>query len=101
MHIAPHNPWFAMHYATTRLNVLGQQINPGQQISPQQALYAYTRLCLVLEPHTKILGPGFLGLLRVRIGTVARVEALGGALALAGILWPAPPRVSRASLSRM
>ncbi len=43
VHIAPHNPWFAMHYATTGLNVLGQQINPGQQISRQQALYAYTR----------------------------------------------------------
>src|SRR5437773_10873950 len=36
-------PGFAMHYATTGLNVLGQQINPGQQISRQQALYAYTR----------------------------------------------------------
>ena len=43
VHIAPHNPWFAMHYATTGLNVLGQQINPGQQISRQQALHAYTR----------------------------------------------------------
>ncbi len=43
VHIAPHNPWFALHYATTGLNVLGQQINPGQQISRQQALYAYTR----------------------------------------------------------
>jgi predicted amidohydrolase YtcJ len=43
VHIAPHNPWFAMHYATTGLNVLGQQINPGQQISRQEALYAYTR----------------------------------------------------------
>jgi hypothetical protein len=43
VHIAPHNPWFAMHYATTGLNVLGQQINPGQQISRQQALRAYTR----------------------------------------------------------
>ena len=43
VHIAPHNPWFAMHYATTGLNVLGQQINPGQQINRQQALYAYTR----------------------------------------------------------
>ena len=29
VHIAPHNPWFALHYATTGLNVLGQQINPG------------------------------------------------------------------------
>jgi predicted amidohydrolase YtcJ len=43
VHIAPHNPWFALHYATTGLNVLGQQINPGQQISRHQALYAYTR----------------------------------------------------------
>jgi predicted amidohydrolase YtcJ len=43
VHIAPHNPWFALHYATTGLNVLGQQINPGQQISRLDALRAYTR----------------------------------------------------------
>src|ERR1041385_7085623 len=43
VHIAPHNAWFAMHYATTGLNVLGQQINPGQQISREQALHMYTR----------------------------------------------------------
>jgi hypothetical protein len=43
VHIAPHNPWFALHYATTGLNVAGQQINPGQQISRQQALHMYTR----------------------------------------------------------
>jgi hypothetical protein len=50
VHITAHNPWFAMHYATTgRNNILsatdpqGQQINPGQQISRQQALYMYTR----------------------------------------------------------
>jgi len=43
VHIAPHNPWFALHYATTGLNVLGEQINPGQQISRLDALRAYTR----------------------------------------------------------
>jgi len=43
LHIAPHNPWFALHYATTGLNVLGQQINPGQQLTRRQALRAYTR----------------------------------------------------------
>ncbi|CEF48909.1 unnamed protein product [uncultured bacterium] len=43
IHIAPHNPWFAMHYATTGLNALGQQINPNQQVTREQALYAYTR----------------------------------------------------------
>jgi len=43
VHIAPHNPWFAMHYATTGLNVLGQQINAGHQISREQAVRMYTR----------------------------------------------------------
>ena len=43
VHIAPHNPWFALHYATTGLNLLGDQINPGQQITREQALRAYTR----------------------------------------------------------
>ena len=43
IHIAPHNPFYAMHYATTGLNVSGLQVNPGQQISRQQALHMYTR----------------------------------------------------------
>jgi hypothetical protein len=50
VHITAHNPWFALHYATTgRNNILttadpqGQQINPGQQITRQQALHMYTR----------------------------------------------------------
>jgi len=32
-----------MHYATTGLNVSGVQVNPGQQISREQALHMYTR----------------------------------------------------------
>ena len=43
VHIAPHNPWYALHYATTGLNVFGVQINPGQHISRQKALELYTR----------------------------------------------------------
>jgi predicted amidohydrolase YtcJ len=43
VHIAPHNPFFALHYATTGLNWFGEQINPDQQISRQQALELYTR----------------------------------------------------------
>jgi hypothetical protein len=43
VHIAPHNPFYAMHYATTGLNVSGVQVNPGQQISREQALHMYTR----------------------------------------------------------
>ena len=50
VHITAHNPWFAMHYASTGRNNIfsaaepeGQQVNPGQQISRQQALHMYTR----------------------------------------------------------
>ena len=49
MHITAHNPWFALHYATTGLNNIpvrdpeAEQINPGQQISRQQALHMFTR----------------------------------------------------------
>ncbi len=49
VHITAHNPWFAIHYATTGLNNIivppatqGQQINPGQKISRQQALHMFT-----------------------------------------------------------
>jgi len=43
VHIAPHNPWFALHFATTGRNYAGALSNPGQQITRQQALHAYTR----------------------------------------------------------
>jgi predicted amidohydrolase YtcJ len=43
VHIAAHNPWFALHYATTGLNLAGVQINPDQQITRTQAMRAYTR----------------------------------------------------------
>jgi predicted amidohydrolase YtcJ len=48
VHITAHNPWFALHYATTGLNnappplLVVQQVNEGQQISRQQALHMYT-----------------------------------------------------------
>jgi predicted amidohydrolase YtcJ len=35
-------PWVQMYYATTGKNVLGQQINPGQQATRQEALFHYT-----------------------------------------------------------
>jgi predicted amidohydrolase YtcJ len=50
VHITAHNPWFAIHYATTGLNNItsaanpqGQQINRDQQISREQALHMYTQ----------------------------------------------------------
>jgi predicted amidohydrolase YtcJ len=43
VHIATHNPWFALHYAITGLNAAGVDINAGQKLTRQEALYAYTR----------------------------------------------------------
>ena len=43
VHIAPLNPWPHIHYATTGVNALGQQINPGQSITRQEALRLFTR----------------------------------------------------------
>ncbi|KAI0546785.1 amidohydrolase family-domain-containing protein [Xylaria curta] len=42
MQIAPLNPWIHAYYATTGKNALGQQINPGQQITRQELLNLYT-----------------------------------------------------------
>jgi hypothetical protein len=43
MQIAPMNPWIHAYYATTGLNALGKQINPGQQLSREEVLTGYTR----------------------------------------------------------
>ena len=43
MQIAPMNPFIHAYYATTGLNALGNQINPGQQITRQELLELYTR----------------------------------------------------------
>ena len=43
MQIAPMNPWIHAYYATTGLNALGKQINPGQQIGRHDLLRMYTR----------------------------------------------------------
>lgn len=43
MQIAPMNPWIHAYYATTGLNALGNQVNPGQQITRAEVLTHYTR----------------------------------------------------------
>ena len=43
VHIAPLNPWPHIHYATTGVNALGVQINPGQSISRLEAVRTFTR----------------------------------------------------------
>jgi predicted amidohydrolase YtcJ len=69
MQIAPMNPFVHAYYATTGLNALGNQINPGQQISRQELMELYTR------NNQWFLGDkdeGLLGSLEVgRLGDVA------------------------------
>jgi predicted amidohydrolase YtcJ len=43
VHIAPLNPWSHIQYATTGVNSFGQQVNPGQQLTRQEALSLFTR----------------------------------------------------------
>lgn len=42
MQIAPMNPWIHAYYATTGINALGNQINPGQQITRTEVLTHFT-----------------------------------------------------------
>jgi len=42
MQIAPMNPWIHAYYATTGINALGQQINPGQQLTRMEVLEHFT-----------------------------------------------------------
>jgi predicted amidohydrolase YtcJ len=42
MQIAPLNPWIHAYYATTGLNALGKQINPGQQLTRSEVLTGFT-----------------------------------------------------------
>ena len=40
--IAPMNPWIHAYYATTGINALGDQINPGQQLTRAEVLEHFT-----------------------------------------------------------
>ena len=42
VHIAPLNPWQHIYYATTGLNSFGQQVNPGQHLTREEALGLFT-----------------------------------------------------------
>ena len=42
-HIATLNPWFAVYYAVTGRNALGEMVNPGEQIARQEAVRLFTR----------------------------------------------------------
>ena len=43
VHIAPLNPWQHIYYATTGLNSFGQQVNPGQHLTREEALGLFTK----------------------------------------------------------
>jgi predicted amidohydrolase YtcJ len=43
VHIAPLNPWQHIYYATTGINSFGDQVNPGQHLTREEALRLFTR----------------------------------------------------------
>lgn len=66
MQIAPMNPWIHAYYATTGKNALGDQVNPGQQITRSEVLAHFTRAStwFLGGPDEGLLGtlePGRLG----------------------------------------
>ena len=42
VHIAPLNPWSHIQYAVTGINSFGDQVNPGQHLTRQEALWLAT-----------------------------------------------------------
>lgn len=42
-HIAPLNPWLHIYYATTGVSSFGEQVNPGQHLTREEALRLFTR----------------------------------------------------------
>jgi predicted amidohydrolase YtcJ len=43
VHIAPLNPWSHIQYAVTGVNSFGDQVNPGQHLTREEALRLFTR----------------------------------------------------------
>jgi predicted amidohydrolase YtcJ len=43
VHIAPLSPWPHIYYAVTGRNSFGQQVNPGQQLTREEALRLFTK----------------------------------------------------------
>jgi len=43
VHIAPLNPWQHIYYATTGVDSFGNQVNPGQHLTREEALSLFTR----------------------------------------------------------
>jgi predicted amidohydrolase YtcJ len=43
VHIAPLSPWLHIYYAVTGLNSFGDQVNPGQHLTRQEAIRLFTR----------------------------------------------------------
>ena len=68
VHIAPLNPWQHIYYATTGLNSFGQAVNPGQQLTREEALSLFTRAntwFLRMEDRLGSIEPGRLADLTV------------------------------------
>jgi hypothetical protein len=68
VHIAPLNPWLHIYYAVTGINSLGDQVNPGQHLTRDEAIRLFTRnnaWFLRMEEKIGSLEPGKLADLAV------------------------------------
>jgi predicted amidohydrolase YtcJ len=60
-HISPLNPWLHLRYVITGVNPYGQQVNPGEQLTREEALRLRTRESswfLRMEDRLGTLEPG-------------------------------------------
>jgi predicted amidohydrolase YtcJ len=67
-HISPLNPWLHLYYVVTGVNSFGQQVNPGEHLSREEALSLRTRESswhLRMEDRLGVIEPGRLADLAV------------------------------------
>ena len=67
-HISPLNPWLHLYYVVTGVNSYGQQVNPGEQLTREEALRLRTRESswhLRMEDRLGTIEPGKLADLAV------------------------------------
>ena len=87
MQISPMNPWLGMYYAVTGRNARGVLINPGQQITRQEALRLYTADNGWFIKEEATLGS-------IELGKKADLTVLSGTTSIRS---PCPTRRSRTS----
>ena len=102
-HIAPLNPWSHIQYAVTGINSFGDQANPGQQLTRQEALRLFTRenaWFMKMENKIGSIEVGKLGDLVVLDRDYFEVLAVADATARPAAATPSAPAAPTAIVGR-